>query len=89
MIIEGVGSSSVELVVDNKKYILDVHPYRENVIPLSEYVSGNYTGNFQLGFFRDLPIYLSKEFSPVGEDITVDFVVPKLFQPEKLILQRE
>jgi cellulose synthase/poly-beta-1,6-N-acetylglucosamine synthase-like glycosyltransferase len=88
LLLEGLGATSVELFVNNQKHNIDVHPYRENIIMLNEFIPDNYIGSFVIIFNRTMPLYLSKEFSPLFEDIVVEFVNPKLFQPQKIIIEK-
>ena len=89
LILEGMGTSEIELIIRNSKHIISVHPYRENVIDLNEYISSEYRGEFIINFYRFSDVYISKEYSSQNKDIVIDFQNPKLFQPQELVIEKK
>jgi cellulose synthase/poly-beta-1,6-N-acetylglucosamine synthase-like glycosyltransferase len=89
LILEGIGNTSVELRFNNITKIINVHPYRENIIQLSKYLEKDYVGIFTLDFVRSNIVYLSAQDSPLAQDVIIDFQPPRLFQPQQLIVRKK
>ncbi len=88
LIIEGTGSRNLELAINNSIYVLDMHPYRENIVDLSNYISGAYSDTIQISFDREYLVYLTPQKELNESDIIIDFKLPKIFDPENLIIRK-
>jgi len=88
LILEGLAAFEARLTIDGTDYTIQVHPYRENIISLVDYIDHQYDGEIIVTFNREFIVYLSREYSPESADIKTNLIQPKLFQPEKIIINK-
>jgi len=83
LLLEGTGSSTVQLHLANRVIEVSVHPYREQLIDIRPYV---FDDVYEIGisFQREHTVYLPEELNPDGETIYIDMQMPKLFEPKVL-----
>ena len=82
LILEWIGASSIEISFDwENKETLIIPPaityssYREFIIDFNQYFEEDFKWEINISFYRD--------------DISTEFIMPRIFQPEEVIFEKE